>query len=323
MNRTNRLPASSLLVSGDVRAFHPMLAAVIGLNEAIVLQQLYFWLERTPHVIDGRPWVYNTLSEWREQLPWLSERTLRRVFDALIEEHRLVLVANHNRHPMDRTRWYTIDFEQLDELLKVVRAHQEEWVARAEDRPAGRGGQIDHMEGPARPDDNRSDWPHGAATSASSLTETTTETPENETRPRATERESTLATHRPAQRRLAIPLDPPSVGDDAAADGVPRPAADVARAAAAHDGSSEPPGPGPTSPTDATQPAAVVSRYTAQPGDALPYLALAEACRHPRAGVAIQDPRTAWWWRYEGTARDGVWRRMPATWHPGLRERTP
>jgi hypothetical protein len=70
-------------------------------------------------------------------------------------------------------------------------------------------------------------------------------------------------------------------------------------------------------------PSAAPSRYTARPGDAIPFLALSDACRHPRDGEAIQDPRTSLWWRYEGAPRAGVWRRMPTTWHPGDAARAP
>ena len=37
------------------------LAQVVGLNEAIVLQQLNYWLHsKSAKYIDGRLWVYNT-----------------------------------------------------------------------------------------------------------------------------------------------------------------------------------------------------------------------------------------------------------------------
>jgi hypothetical protein len=47
----------------------PSLAAKIGLNEAVVLQQIHYWLGISKHNIEGRTWVYNTYEEWQKQLP--------------------------------------------------------------------------------------------------------------------------------------------------------------------------------------------------------------------------------------------------------------
>src|SRR5215203_6766173 len=104
MRRRNAVPASSVLTDGDVRLFHPEMAALIGLNEAIVLQQLYYWLVRTQRERDGTWWVYNTYQDWQDQLPWLSVSTLRRTFTALEDTHGLVLTGNYNRSPLDKTR---------------------------------------------------------------------------------------------------------------------------------------------------------------------------------------------------------------------------
>ncbi|WP_158587408.1 hypothetical protein [Neobacillus notoginsengisoli] len=48
----------------------PALAKKIGLNEAIVLQQIHYWLTKELHMIEGRRWVYNTYREWHDQLPF-------------------------------------------------------------------------------------------------------------------------------------------------------------------------------------------------------------------------------------------------------------
>lgn len=40
--------------------FYPLEAEAIGLNEAIVVARLRFWLGRSKHSYGGRPWVYNT-----------------------------------------------------------------------------------------------------------------------------------------------------------------------------------------------------------------------------------------------------------------------
>ncbi len=112
------LPESNLLIDRDTLIILPRLAARIGLNEAIVLQQVFYWLggDRKPHVRDGRRWVYNTYEGWREQFPFLSERTIRRTIREL-EQTGLLESAFFTDHPehrhLDHTKWYTIDFDQL------------------------------------------------------------------------------------------------------------------------------------------------------------------------------------------------------------------
>lgn len=93
----------------------PRLAATIGLNEAIFLQQVHYWLISTDFEADGRKWVYNTMKQWHEQFPYCSERTLARIISSLTKQG-LILTANYNRRGGDQTKWYSIDYEALDRL---------------------------------------------------------------------------------------------------------------------------------------------------------------------------------------------------------------
>ena len=62
---------------------YPNLAAKIGLNEAIMLQHIHFWLKESKNHRDGRLWVYNTYLSWQEQLPFWSTETIKRVIRRL------------------------------------------------------------------------------------------------------------------------------------------------------------------------------------------------------------------------------------------------
>ena len=57
----------SLLFNFRPLVINPQLAERIGLNEAIVLQQLKYWLNETESGVehDGRRWVYNTMEQWQ------------------------------------------------------------------------------------------------------------------------------------------------------------------------------------------------------------------------------------------------------------------
>jgi hypothetical protein len=68
---------SRLLVPGEP-CFN--LANDFGVNGAMILKQLDYWLRRSNNVRDGYKWVYNTYSDWQRQFPFWSEKTIQRVF---------------------------------------------------------------------------------------------------------------------------------------------------------------------------------------------------------------------------------------------------
>ncbi len=100
----------------------PELACAVGLNEAIVLQQVHYWADHNrksgKNFRDGRYWVYNSYSGWKEQFPWWSERTIQRTFSKL-EERGLIESRNYNKLKMDRTKWYCINYDKLKEIAPL------------------------------------------------------------------------------------------------------------------------------------------------------------------------------------------------------------
>lgn len=102
---------------------HPILvdsdlARVIGLNEAIVLQQLNYWLHsKSAKKIDGHLWIYNTYENWQKQnFPFWSIPTIRRTFTSL-KKKGIVVTSNFNKAGFDKTRWYSIDESILNQLM--------------------------------------------------------------------------------------------------------------------------------------------------------------------------------------------------------------
>ena len=102
----------SLLISEPPLQVLPSLATEVGLNEAIVLQQFHYWLERSNNVHDGYKWVYNSYSKWNEQFPFWSNATLRRTINSL-EKQGFFITANYNKAGFDKTKWYRIDYERV------------------------------------------------------------------------------------------------------------------------------------------------------------------------------------------------------------------
>ncbi|MEH7523578.1 conserved phage C-terminal domain-containing protein [Bacillus sp. JJ1503] len=106
---------SKLLINENPIMIIPSLALKMGLNEAVVLQQIHYWLVKSSHVMEGRKWIYNTYKEWHVQLPFWSESTIKRTIKSL-ENQGYLIAANFNRSKMDQTKWYSIDYEKLSEL---------------------------------------------------------------------------------------------------------------------------------------------------------------------------------------------------------------
>ena len=102
----------SLLISEPPLQVLPSLAVKIGLNEAIILQQIHYWLLRSNNVRDGYKWVYNSYSEWNKQFPFFSRNSMIRAFNSL-EKQGLLITANYNKAGFDKTKWYRIDYEKL------------------------------------------------------------------------------------------------------------------------------------------------------------------------------------------------------------------
>lgn len=97
------------------------MATIIGLNEAIILQQVHYWLElnkkKGRNFHKGRYWTYNTYEEWQEQFPFWSKETIKRTFKKL-RDMGLIIVDRFNVYQMDRTLWYTIDYHKLNSIMK-------------------------------------------------------------------------------------------------------------------------------------------------------------------------------------------------------------
>jgi len=100
----------SLLLKVKPLVISPMLAQRIGLNEAIVLQQICYWLEDTRSGVeyDGMRWVYNTIEEWTNQFPFWSSDTVKRTLTSL-KKRDLIFVEQLKKTQHDRTNYYAIN----------------------------------------------------------------------------------------------------------------------------------------------------------------------------------------------------------------------
>jgi len=114
--------SSKVLCNGNGIPVVPEVAEALGLREAILLQQIHYWIlqkENHPRQYegsykDGSYWFYGTFGELAADYPMLgSERTIRRMVDDLSNK-RVLIVEKKYEHRGDHTHWYRINHEVLD-----------------------------------------------------------------------------------------------------------------------------------------------------------------------------------------------------------------
>ena len=104
-----------LLINESPLQILPSLALKVGLNEAILLQQLHFRSLISSNMRDGYKWVYKTYDEWKnEEFPFWSVDTIKRAIRKLENNGYIVSTSSYNRMKMDKTKWYRIDYSKLE-----------------------------------------------------------------------------------------------------------------------------------------------------------------------------------------------------------------
>lgn len=84
-------------------------AEKLGVNAAIVVQNLQFWIKKNEannkHFHDDRYWTFNSIKAWKDLFPFWTDRQIRKILDDLIEKG-IIIKGNYNELKYDRTLWY-------------------------------------------------------------------------------------------------------------------------------------------------------------------------------------------------------------------------
>lgn len=105
-----------LLIDDQPHQVLPALAKAIGLNEAIFLQQVHYLLNHSRKNAEGKYWIFNTLEQWQEVFSYWSVSTIRRTIDNLKKQGLLIATDKFNKLKMDKTKWYSVDYERLENI---------------------------------------------------------------------------------------------------------------------------------------------------------------------------------------------------------------
>lgn len=124
---------SKLLINEQPLQVIPSLAKAIGLNEAIFLQQLHYFLRISKNHAEGRSWVYNTIKDWQVEFSFWSLKTVQRTIENLELSGLVLSTDKFNKMKMDKTKWYSIDYEKLSEI-----------AGENANSPFSQNGQMEH-----------------------------------------------------------------------------------------------------------------------------------------------------------------------------------
>ena len=92
-------------------SFSVEVAEKYGLTEAILLENIFFWVEKNKannrHYYDGHYWTYNTLEAMVCLFPYFTKSTIHRTLSRMVKSG-LIIKGNYNKAGYDRTVWYTV-----------------------------------------------------------------------------------------------------------------------------------------------------------------------------------------------------------------------
>jgi hypothetical protein len=109
-------------------SFNVDVATKYGIEEAIVLQNLAFWVQKNSankrHWHDGHYWTYNSAAAFADLFPYLNQKKVYRILSNL-ENHGLILTGNYNDSKYNRTKWYTITEDAIG-IIGITIYHNSE-----------------------------------------------------------------------------------------------------------------------------------------------------------------------------------------------------
>jgi hypothetical protein len=114
----------------------PTLARDIGLNEAIILQQVHYWLnlQFSRCLIEEQYWVRYSLKQWGCQFPFWDKKTLRRAINNL---EKLEVLVSLVREDSSKAKYYAINYWRLDQLTSPTKSQHASFSSNSDDSKGG------------------------------------------------------------------------------------------------------------------------------------------------------------------------------------------
>ncbi|MER2169447.1 MAG: conserved phage C-terminal domain-containing protein [Psychrobacillus psychrodurans] len=124
-----------LLVDGRQLFLSQNLAIRIGVEEALFIQQLYYRLNTQGVEKEGHIWYRQTYQGWAKQCPQWNIRKIKRLIMKL-ERYQIIISSNiFNSFKTDRSKWYRIDYEKINQIVQSEIYKQEELFPEENNSP--------------------------------------------------------------------------------------------------------------------------------------------------------------------------------------------
>lgn len=104
---------SKLLLDESPLVVQRSLVRRFGPAEAIIIQQLHYWAQKSTNIHDGQRWVWKTYSEWSDETG-MSGKAARGALDKL-RKAKVVEAIESPLDARDRTLWWRIDYTVVDD----------------------------------------------------------------------------------------------------------------------------------------------------------------------------------------------------------------
>lgn len=110
-------------------SFNVEVAEKYGIEAALLIENIAFWIkhnrDENKNFVQGRYWVYNSLKSFSQLFPYINLKKIQRTLTKL-EKLNIIKSGNFNRSTCDRTKWYTIVDERINEIYDLTVESYEE-----------------------------------------------------------------------------------------------------------------------------------------------------------------------------------------------------
>lgn len=128
------------------------MAKKIGYTETLVLTQIGYWInyhkemeensQQKKHFINGTWTTYITIQELKQQIYFLSEKSIRTAVRNL-SELGLLVISHHSGGSYGRTNWYSIDCDLLDRMMiSPEEKIESDWLKNEREKQIDRNKQV-------------------------------------------------------------------------------------------------------------------------------------------------------------------------------------
>ena len=118
----------SSIISGHSHSFDVGVAKTLGINAAIVLNHIIYWLRincaKDHNVYDGKVWMYESQQDIANYLDYMTLDEVKKAVVKLLDAGVLIK-GNYNANPFNKTSWYTTADQNIYRIKKTARLYRQ------------------------------------------------------------------------------------------------------------------------------------------------------------------------------------------------------